>query len=236
MTDAFSRLSILSRIRINEFLYKGQDTEQLVDIQQSVAIVRTVIRHWIGVFGCPRVIFVDPDVRFKTSLQQMCESFHITMISTPSKHHQSFGAIERSNKTIRESIIEVAKSPEYQDMSVEEIISIAQLVHNGFISQVDGQTPGHRAFGRAPRLPIPTAETATVFDIHAARLGDTAPETNSQRYNAALIHFRMLYTRNNTSNKVVKSLYHKNRTKDEASFFIGQTVYFYHADKNDGFK
>ena len=236
MTDAFSRLSILSRVRINEFLYKGEDMEQLVDIQQSVAIVRTVIRHWIGVFGCPRVIFVDPDVRFKTSLQQMCESFHITMISTPSKHHQSFGTIERSNKTIRESIIEVAKSPEYQDMSVEEIISIAQLVHNGFISQVDGQTPGHRAFGRAPRLPIPTAETATVFDIHAARLGDTAPETNSQRYNAALIHFRMLYTRNNTSNKVIKSLYHKNRAKDEASFFIGQTVYFYHADKNDGFK
>ena len=121
-------------------------------------------------------------------------------------------------------------------MSVEEIISIAQLVHNGFISQVDGQTPGHRAFGRAPRLPIPTAETATIFDINAARLGDTAPETNSQRYNQALIHFRMLYTRNNTSNKVIKSLYHKNRAKDESDFYIGQTVYFYHADKNDGFK
>ena len=46
----------------------------------------------------------------------------------------------------------------------------------------------------------------------------------------------MLYTRNNTSNKVIKSLYHKNRAKDESDFYIGQTVYFYHADKNDGFK
>ena len=112
-------------------------------------------------------------------------------------------------------------------MTTDEIISMAQLVRNGFTSQVDGQTPGHRVFGRAPRLPIPTAETATIFDISNAKYGELAPETSTQKFNAMLTKFRTIYVQMNTSNKVIKSLYHHNRQRDEENFRIGQSVFFF---------
>ena len=187
--DAFSEISILGRLKKYEFLGGN-----LSDVSQSAAIVRALIKGWIGVFGCPRVIFKDPGPRFDDKgLGDMCENFHITLISTPARHHQSFGATERSNQAFKNTLSEIISSEDYHNSSTEEMIAIAQLINNGRISQVDGQTPGHRCFGRAPRLPAPTVGAANIFDISHATHDDTAPETVSQKFNANLIKFRIAF-------------------------------------------
>ena len=164
----------------------------------------------------------------------MCENFHIALISTPARHRQSFGAIERGNQAIKNCLNEVVNSSDYINMPTDEMLAISQLISNGFVSQVDGQTPGHRCFGRAPRLPIPTAETATIFDISSACYGDMAPETVAQKFNANLVKFRLDFTRQNTSSKLIKSLYRKNRVREEHDLRIGQSVYFHHGQDNVG--
>ena len=44
----------------------------------------------------------------------------------------------------------------------------------------------------------------------------------------------MDYTRENTSAKLIKSLYHKNRVRKEHDLRIGQSVYFHHGQSNIG--
>ena len=93
--DAFSKMSVLDRIR----RYEMKDDGNISQISQSSAIVRSIIKNWIGVFGCPRVIFKDPDPRFDAKgLGDMCENFHIALISTPARHHQISG---RSKEEIK---------------------------------------------------------------------------------------------------------------------------------------
>ena len=67
-------------------------------------------------------------------LGDMCENFHITFISTPARHRQSFGAIERGNQVIKNCLNEVINSRDYKNMSTDEMLAIAQLINNGFVS------------------------------------------------------------------------------------------------------
>ena len=85
MIDAFSRFSMLDRLVHNNVKSKSE------------AIVTSIITKWIATFGKPSIILVDPDTRLKckASLVNMCELFNIQLLVTPSKHHQSFGTVDR---------------------------------------------------------------------------------------------------------------------------------------------
>ena len=83
-------------------------------------------------------------------------------------------------------------------MEIDEIAAVAQLIHNAHVSQVDGQTPGHRVFGRAPKLPVPCAESATFCDIKNGILGIEPPETRALRVMNCIYQCRILWQKLDT--------------------------------------
>ena len=89
----------------------------------------------------------------------MAEGLNISLIFTPPDHHQSFGSIERKHITTKKNLTDICE--ENSKLALSDVIAIAQMVRNCQLSQIDGATPGRRIFGRAPRLPIPAAESAT---------------------------------------------------------------------------
>ena len=211
--DSFSRFSVLKYFG-DKNSEKGEPTEKAI---------KSFMANWMAYFGTPRILFTDPDPIFTSGeFKQMSEGFNISLITTPPDHHQSFGAIERKHITTKQNLNDICDKN--ADLSLTEIIAIAQMVQNCQISQIDGATPGHRIFGRAPRLPIPSAESATCLDMLNM---NEAPETKTQKVIATIISAREIWLKNDTNAKLRTAMYRAPRRTPTNELFIGQTVYFW---------
>ena len=116
----------------------------------------------------------------------------------------------------------------YRSLTAQELVGIAQLVHNQQISQVDGSTPGHRVYGRAPRLPVPSTEGAEFGNINQPSFGVAAPETRTMLIVKAIAECRIRWLEADSKAKCRKALSHKDRSVRDQDIFVGQSVYFYH--------
>ena len=221
MIDAFSRYSVLKFLAIKKNETEGEPTKRLISI---------FIQHWMAYFGAPRVIFLDPDPMFQSNFFiEMCENFNITPLFTPPNHHQSFGIIERRHQVTKENLNQLMNESEQKNLKVEDLIAVAQMVQNSQISQADGATPGHRVFGRSPRLPIPTIESATMLDMVN---GKHAPETVTMAIQQRIQRAREIWIEHDNVNKIKTSVYRAPRKCELQNIFIGQSAYFY--DNNSG--
>ena len=111
----------------------------------------------------------------------MRHSMSISLIDTPAKEHQAIGMIERRHHIARSFMLGLLSDSDFQSEDAAEIASISTLLRSGQVSQIDGQTPGHRIYGRAPKLPMITAEAADFTQIHRKMLHMEAPETAGLR-------------------------------------------------------
>ena len=92
-------------------------------------------------------------------------SCNITLEVTPAKQHQAIGIVERHHQLLRDFIRTLRRESDFENCNIDVLCAIATMLHNAQISNVDGQTPGHRAYGRAPRIPMLTVETMNFADI-----------------------------------------------------------------------
>ena len=220
MIDAFARYSILARLKYNKNC----------DVGQSEAVCNAFITQWIAVFGAPKVVFIDPDTRLNNTfaLSQLCEIFGISLIPVASKHHQSFGAVERHNIIMQKSFAELQGNSDFIGMSHENLAAIVQLVHNGVVSPIDGFTPGHRVFGRAPRLPIPSTETATLPDRKNSILGMTSKNRSVLQVFRGIIACRNSWGAHDTDETLIRAATGKGSKEKAEQLYGGQSVYFFH--------
>ena len=178
--DTFTKFSVLGELEL-----KGKSAAQ--------AIINFLWTRWFCYFGKPQVIFIDPDTRHsKEGLQELCDTMSVQLIRTPSSHHQGIGIVERHHQVLRNFMYELAFKSEYKDMELDELAGIAMLLHNSQISQVDGQTPGHRLYGSSPRLPLIAADNANFKDIENAYFQFEAPQTKTQRIISKMNDCRIL--------------------------------------------
>ena len=218
--DAFSRFTVLKVLRSVD---KGKP------LDAAERVVECLTTSWIAYFGTPRVLHIDPDVRFKNRVvQTFCDDFHITLLQTPPRHHQSFGVVERHHAPIKQCLTEMTEKGAFGKLPLSELIAVVQLIHNQHISQTDGSTPGHRVFGRAPRLPVPATERADFGGVHHASFGIIAPETRTMLVTKAIADCRARWLEADTRAKCAKAISHKDRAVKDEDIFIRQTVYFYH--------
>merc|ERR1712112_381439 len=95
--DAFSRFSVTGRIDQIRVRKEGAYVTS-----QARGIVYFLLDRWIGLFGVPQIIFLDPDNRFSIEgIQNLCETFGVSIISTPAKEHQAIGIVERHHHIMR---------------------------------------------------------------------------------------------------------------------------------------
>ena len=76
----------------------------------SKATVNAVLNGWIAIFGAPNIIFCDPDSRFCGNVfMRFLKEVKVTPITSPSKHHESIGAVERKHQVLHTAITDIMK-------------------------------------------------------------------------------------------------------------------------------
>ena len=129
----------------------------------------TMISNWLAVFGAPDILVVDKDERFIGEIfQDFCTYHNIVLQTAIPGHRQSLGATERRRAHFRgiiDHIIGNRKSNCSPSKEWGEFSAMAALHLNSQVQQYGGFTPGQRAFGRAPKLPIGTAGNPNFSDF-----------------------------------------------------------------------
>ena len=112
-------------------------------------------------FGAPYILVAGKDKRFSGEVfQDFRTSHNITLQAVIPGHHQSLGATERTHALFRgiiDRVIGNRKSNCLPNKEWVEFPDMASLHLNSQVQQYDGFTPGHRVFGRTPKLPIGAA-------------------------------------------------------------------------------
>ena len=230
--DTFSRVSYVARLKTATMKNK-----EIIAISQSEAIVELLYCQFFAHHGLPSMIFCDPDVRFDLSgLKELCRSCNITLEITAAKQHQAIGIVERHHQLLREFIRTLRKESDFQDCNIDVLCAIATMLHNAQISNVDGQTPAHRAYGRAPRIPMLTVECMNFADIENSVTQNNSTNGNFFDTCNKLQKCRKIWQEKDADARIIRAMTRANRVEaSEQEFKIGQTVWFYHvSDKREG--
>eukprot|EP00959_Pyramimonas_sp_CCMP1952_P258386 5401008-Pyramimonas_sp.AAC.1 len=106
--------------------------------------------RWIGYFGRPRVLQVDPEGAWMSNaIRENLEGSGIQMDPIPGQAHWQIGGVERLISLIKDTMTVLAK--EHPGRSCEEYLARAMAAYNEF-DRHRGFSPLQVALGRAPDL------------------------------------------------------------------------------------
>ena len=116
--------------------------------------VLDVLRQiWLGPFGYPLQIEVDPDGAFQKEFTEQLESAGVHVNTIPAEAHWRIGAIERRNALLR-TVVErlVDENAVTSGEALDWVITAATQTLNASVS-TKGRSPYQAAFGKLPRFP-----------------------------------------------------------------------------------
>ena len=151
----------------NEYILTMQDQlskfSLAVPLQNALAITiaDAFIKHFICIFGAPKVILTDQGRNFLSSLiQKVAKRFKIKRIKTTAFHPQSNGSLERSHHALGEFLKQYSE----KDCEWDQWVEIAILNYNTCVHEGTKRTPFEVVFGRLARLP--SNEPLREDDLH----------------------------------------------------------------------
>ena len=121
----------------------------------SENIANALIKHFISIFGSPKVILTDQGANFLSGLmKRVAKKFRIKQCNTTAYHPQSNGSLERSHHTL----IEYLKQYATEDEEWDEWLELATCSYNTSIHEGTKHVPYELVFGKLARQPSYEAE------------------------------------------------------------------------------
>ena len=108
----------------------------------------------------------------------------------------------------------------------QKVVAMANLFVNSQTQNDTGHSAGAIMFGRAPRLPMNTRDTVFWPDYAST----SAPEMQIGHYLGTLHYFRQNWAKRDNIRAIKKATSAKPRRDKTQELFVGQTVFYFHAD------
>jgi hypothetical protein len=140
--------------------------------QTAEEVGRVFVDQIICRFGTPKCLISDRGGNFTSKLfRQICSELKIRRVLTSAYHPQSNGALERTHRTIKNSLTAyVHKDQRRWDEYIPKII----YAYNSAPHSATGFSPGYLLFGR--ELELPLDHLASMDTIQENKSPDTWPE------------------------------------------------------------
>ena len=120
--------------------------------QEASTVAKAFVNVWVSRFGCPANLHGDKGSHFMSNLfKNMCKELGINRTSTTAYHLQGNAMIERTNRTIEESL---AKYVGEHHNTWSDYLPLVMMAYRSSIHSVTKYSPFYLLFGRSCALPI----------------------------------------------------------------------------------
>ena len=158
--------------RNNKYILTIQDdlSKFLVTIplvcQDSVTIASALAKHFICIFGVPKIILTNRDSNFiSNTIKKLCKLFNIKKINSTAYRPQTQGIIERSHRTLKEYLRSFVNK---KQTDWDLLLPYSTFCFNTATSCSTNFTPFELVFGQVCRLPT-SIESAALETVDATR-------------------------------------------------------------------
>lgn len=144
----------------------------------SLTIADAFTKHFICLYGAPKIILTDQGTNFLSSLiRNLTKRFNIKHLKTTAYHPQSNGSLERSHHVLTEYLkLQIEKDNEW-----DEHIAMAMFSYNTSIHESTHYSPFELVFGRIPRTlssyPPIEEETEETYHEYLTKLFNKIQDT-----------------------------------------------------------
>ncbi|CAE7255000.1 RE2 [Symbiodinium sp. CCMP2592] len=118
--------------------------------QTGAVLEKIFVKHWIQVFGAPKVITLDLERGIQDAFGRLADWFHIDLRTSAGQAHWQSGFTERHGKWWKEIFARVVKDQTVRGDEVEEAIAAASSAKNELRRRC-GWAPCQIVFGKNPR-------------------------------------------------------------------------------------
>ena len=120
--------------------------------QEAKTVARALVDNWITKFGCPVNLHSDKGTNFMSELfTELCRVLGIERTSTTSFHPEGNAMIERTNRTIEESL---SKYIDDHQSDWNCYLQLVMMAYRSSIHAVTKHSPNYLVMGTPLRLPI----------------------------------------------------------------------------------
>ena len=119
---------------------------------EASTVAKAFVNVWFSRFGCPANLYSDKGSNFMWNLfKNMCKELGINTTSTTAYHLPGNAMIERTNRTIKESL---AKYVSEHHITWRDYLSLEMMAYRSSIHSVTKYSPFYLLFGQPCELPI----------------------------------------------------------------------------------
>ena len=126
----------------------------LMPNQEACTVAELLVKEVVCRFGVPLLIHSDQGCNLNQHavFTEMCQLLGIQKTRTTARHPQSYGMVDRFNRTIEDQLAKFVDYHHQRDW--DEHIPYLMLAYRSAIHESTGCTPAKVMFGRDLRLPV----------------------------------------------------------------------------------
>ncbi|CAE7394818.1 RE1 [Symbiodinium sp. CCMP2592] len=176
--------------------------------QTGAVLEKAFVKHWVQVFGAPKVITLDLERGIQDAFGRLADWFHIDLRTSAGQAHWQSGFTERHGKWWKEIFARVVQDQTVRGDEVEEAIAATSSAKNELRRRC-GWAPCQIVFGKNPR-----GDDDLEFEVEEGggellRTPDSAQQRRATIRNAAKLSF----FRSRTEDKIRRGMSQRARVK-----------------------
>ncbi|CAE6965701.1 RE1 [Symbiodinium sp. CCMP2592] len=176
--------------------------------QTGSVLEKALVKHWIQVFGAPKVITLDLERGIQDAFGRLADWFHIDLRTSAGQAHWQSGFTERHGKWWKEIFARVVQDQTVRGEEVEEAIAATSSAKNELRRRC-GWAPCQIVFGKNPRGDDDLRFEAEEGGGELLRTPDSAQQRREMIRNAAKLSF----FKSRTEDKIRRGMSQRARVK-----------------------
>ncbi|CAE7236343.1 Faim2, partial [Symbiodinium sp. KB8] len=195
--------------------------------QTGDTLEKTFLKHWIQVFGAPKIISLDLETGIQDAFSRLSDWFRIDLQTSAGQAHWQAGFAERHGKWWKEIFKKVVEEKSVTNEEAEIALAATSLAKNT-LRRKCGWAPCQIVFGKTPRDDEDIAEQEIDDGVWVAQTPDDAQHRRDAIRAAAKIAFMKV----RTEDKVRRGSLQRARVRGR-DLANGEMALFWRKDKNN---
>ena len=195
--------------------------------QTGDTLEKTFLKHWIQIFGAPKVISLDLETGIQDAFSRLSDWFRIDLQTSAGQAHWQAGFAERHGKWWKEIFKKVVEEKSVTNDEAEIAVAATSLAKNT-LRRKCGWAPCQIVFGKTPRDDEDVAEQEIDDGVWVARTPDDAQHRRDAIRAAAKIAFMKV----RAEDKVRRGSLQRARVRGR-DLANGEMALFWRKDKNN---